>query len=91
LRADDPRGAGAVRVYVRPHELEVEALTGRSTTAVEAQVVSLHAAGPVVRAEFVLDGGARLVAELSPRRQAALALLVGARVAVHPRSWRAYR
>ncbi len=90
LPEDAPRIAGRVRVYLRPQDVEVEHLATRSASAVEARIVRLHAAGPAVRLELALGDGSALWAELSQRRQAALALREGASVGAYPRTWRTY-
>jgi len=90
LSEDAPRIAGRVRVYLRPQDVEVEHLATRSAGAVEARIARLHAAGPAVRLELVLGDGSALWAELSQRRQAALALREGLTVGVYPRAWRTY-
>jgi sulfate transport system ATP-binding protein len=86
-----PKGAGPVRVYLRPQDIEVELPETRSPGSVPARIVRLHAAGPVVKLETALEDGTILWVELSQRRQAALALREGTTVGVFPRSWRTYR
>ncbi|MBL8860956.1 MAG: TOBE-like domain-containing protein [Planctomycetes bacterium] len=88
---DAPRGAGPVRVYLRPQDVEVERPEASSPASTPARIVRLHAAGPAVRLELALSDGTPLWVEISQRRQAALALREGARVGVHPRAWRTYR
>jgi len=91
LPVDAPRGSGAVRVYLRPQDIEVDPISSRSRGAIGARVARIHAAGPAVRIELALQGGTPLWVELSQRRQTVLNLSEGSDVLVSPRNWRTYR
>ncbi len=108
---------GPVRLYVRPHHLELglaggaRALpagaeggeaggseagseagpAGGSEGGVDARVVHVHAAGPVVRIDLECAGGERASAELSHERYDALCRAAGADVLERGRTlrWRA--
>jgi sulfate transport system ATP-binding protein len=82
-------GAGKAEVFLRPHdwELDVEA---SHPSAVPVQVLHVHTAGPIVRLELELAPGRILQAEISQRRQSALALQPGMSVFAWPRRYRIF-
>jgi sulfate transport system ATP-binding protein len=90
LPSDAPHERGAVRVYLRPQDVEVDSSDSDNPGAASARIARLHAAGPAVRLELVLGDDTALWVEISQRRQALLALREGSNVRVHPRTWRAY-
>lgn len=94
-RVDDGK---LTRVFVRPHELEIERQT-RNGSAVQAKVVRIQSAGPVVRVELARTGiepdpgdpdHAVIHAELTHERYRALALTPGESVFVEVRDARVF-
>ena len=82
--SDGQDRAGEVRVFVRPHELELSsAKNGRPCFA--ATVLRIHAAGAVARLDLQLPDGRLITAELTQDRLAELAATHGDRVFVTPR------
>jgi sulfate/thiosulfate transport system ATP-binding protein len=88
MSVDTPEHAGAptraVRVFVRPHDFDVE--THRNGHPCFSAVVKrIHSAGPNVRLDLVADSGEHLHAELPQDRFRALAIAVESQVFVTPR------
>jgi sulfate transport system ATP-binding protein len=75
-------------VYVRPHELAL----ARDPTpeSLCAHVAAVSAAGPLVRVELTLAGGARVEALLPHEQAEALHPAAGDTFFVRPRKWRAF-
>jgi sulfate transport system ATP-binding protein len=74
-----------VRVFVRPHDLEIE--TKRNGHAAFPAVIKrVHSAGPNVRIELQTDSGEPLQAEMPQDRFRALAIGVQSQVFVSPRT-----
>jgi sulfate/thiosulfate transport system ATP-binding protein len=88
LAIDSPEHAGtptrAARVFVRPHELDVE-MRRNGHPALQAKVMRIHSAGPNVRLELVAESGEHLCAELTQERYRSLHLSSGDTVYVTPR------
>jgi len=88
LAWDSPELAGtpaqAARVFIRPHELDVD-VSRNGHPALEAVVKRIHAAGPNVRLELVAESGERLCAEVSQDRYRSLNIRAGSTVYVTPR------
>jgi sulfate/thiosulfate transport system ATP-binding protein len=82
--------SGPARVYVRPHELDIE--TSRSGSGqLSAQVTHVNPAGSVTRVQVqVPDIGMELSVELSQDRSAELSLKKGDSVFVAPRRVRVF-
>jgi sulfate transport system ATP-binding protein len=76
--------AQPARVFVRPHELEVE-LQPNGHPSFAATVAHVHSAGPNVRLELTAATGEPLWAEVSQERFRGLGLRAGSRVFVAPR------
>jgi sulfate transport system ATP-binding protein len=77
-----------VRLYVRPHELEIDRLEGGG---LRARVVHVTPTGPVVRVELIADDfGMPIVVELSQEKAAELKLQAGETVNVAPRKVRTF-
>ncbi|HZW09357.1 MAG TPA: sulfate ABC transporter ATP-binding protein [Phycisphaerales bacterium] len=76
--------SGDVRVFVRPHEFEINA-TRNGKPAFGATVLRIHAAGAVARLDLQLPDGSLITAELPQDRLAELAAAHGDRVFVSPR------
>jgi sulfate transport system ATP-binding protein len=95
-RAEGASGEGA-RVFVRPHQLEIERQS-RNGNSVAASVVRIQSAGPVVRVELARAGGsdepgdlgAAIHVELTHDRYRALALSPGESVFVRVRDARVF-
>ncbi len=101
-RAEGVSGEGA-RVFVRPHQLEIERQS-RNGNSVAASVVRIQSAGPVVRVELARAGGndepgdpgaagasgATISVELTHDRYRALALTTGESVFVRVRDARVF-
>ena len=85
----DLRDAAAVRLFFRPHEIELstEPVAGRSFAATVAKV---NSAGATVRLQLETDSGERIDAEISRERFAAMLLGKGSRVFVVPREVRLF-
>jgi sulfate transport system ATP-binding protein len=84
---EDVRGATA---YVRPHELDVTRFA-RTASSVRVELVRIHRAGPSVKRELVSRGlDLRIQVELTRQRFEELALRVGERVFVSPRTARVF-
>jgi len=74
-----------VRVFVRPHDLEIE--TQRNGhPAFPAVIKRVHSAGPNVRLELRTEGGELLQAEMPQDRYRTLGVRVESRVYVSPRT-----
>ncbi len=88
LAWDWPEHAGAsaqpARVFVRPHELDVD-VERNGHLALQAVVTRIHSAGPNVRLELRAASGEPLCAELTQERFRSLNLSVGNTVYVTPR------
>jgi sulfate transport system ATP-binding protein len=88
LAWDSPELAGtpaqAARVFIRPHELDVD-VSRNGHPALEAVVKRIHSAGPNVRLELVAESGERLCAEVSQDRYRSLNIRAGSTVYVTPR------
>jgi sulfate transport system ATP-binding protein len=77
------------KVYVRPHELEIE--LSPSDGSVRAEVLRINSAGAVVRVELLAaDYGVTMNVDLSPDRRAELALNNGDTVYVSPKRVRVF-
>ncbi|NLF08051.1 MAG: sulfate/molybdate ABC transporter ATP-binding protein [Pirellulaceae bacterium] len=87
LAWDWPESDGSARparVFVRPHELDVD-VHRNGHPALEAVVTRIHSAGPNVRMELRASSGEPLCAELSQERFRTLNIMSGDTVYVTPR------
>ncbi len=76
--------AQSVRVFVRPHDFEVE--THRNgAPSFRATVCRVHSAGPNVRLELVAESGERLWAEIPQDRFRSRGIVTGGVVFLTPR------
>jgi sulfate transport system ATP-binding protein len=80
---------GDARVFVRPHDLTIDTKTN-GLPALQAQVVRIQAAGPLVRIELRTNDGQSLAAEISQERFATMRLETGSKVFVRPRHIRVF-
>ena len=76
---------GTRRLFVRPHELEIEREVGEDTSALPARVVTIQSAGPTVKIELTNRVGEMINVDLSHARYEALRLAKGDDVYVLPR------
>jgi sulfate transport system ATP-binding protein len=82
--------ARATKVYVRPHELEIEP-AAEEANGLEAQVLHVNPAGPVTRVQMLDAASGKVIhADISPERHAALQLRAGDMVRVSPRRVRVF-
>jgi sulfate transport system ATP-binding protein len=93
IACDAPPDAAAlppkVRVFVRPHDLDVDTRAG-GRPAFAATVVRVYSAGPNVRLDLRAESGEELLAELSQERHRSLGLACGGRVFVRPKDVRVF-
>ena len=80
---------GQARVFVRPFDVTIDTKTN-GLPALEARVVRVHSAGPLVRLELRTGEDQRLVAEISQERFRTMNLEAGSRVYVRPRHIRVF-
>jgi len=80
---------GDARVFVRPYDVTIDTRAS-GLPSLEADVVRIHSAGPVVRVELVTSADQRLVSEISQERFGTMALTPGCRVYVRPRHIRVF-
>lgn len=78
------------RVYVRPHELEIDRVAG-DEPGFQARILHVNPAGPVTKVRLAtFDGDQALNADISPERFEELALKTGDMVYVSPRRARVF-
>jgi sulfate/thiosulfate transport system ATP-binding protein len=82
-------GAGAARVFVRPHEVTID-MKSNGLPNIPAEVLRVHSAGPIVRVDLRTSAGQTLVAELSQERFLTMNLETGSQVFVRPRHIRVF-
>jgi sulfate transport system ATP-binding protein len=87
LTAGDP--AAAARLFVRPHELDIE-LKSNGVPVLPATVRRVHAAGPVVKIELAGPGGELVQVEMGHERFAQARVAAGDKVFVRPRQGRVF-
>jgi sulfate transport system ATP-binding protein len=80
---------GAARVFVRPHEVTIDTKSN-GLPNIAADVLRVHAAGPIVRVDLRTSAGQTLIAELSQERFLTMLLEPGRRVFVRPRHIRVF-
>jgi sulfate transport system ATP-binding protein len=83
------RASGPTKVFVRPHELEIET-TPNGGPSLAAVVRHVTPAGSVTRVLVVAESGMELTVELPPGRSAELGLKKGASVFVLPKRVRVF-
>jgi len=81
--------AGEVRIFVRPHDLDVST-RALGPPALRCRVVRVHSAGSVARLELVTDTGTPLLVELPLDRWRTLGIAAGQAVHVRPRQMRVF-
>jgi sulfate transport system ATP-binding protein len=80
---------GDARVFIRPHDVTIDTKTN-DLPAIEAQVVRVHSAGPLVRVELLTSANQRLISEISQERFATMNLQPHSKVYVRPRHIRVF-
>jgi sulfate transport system ATP-binding protein len=81
---------GDARVFIRPHDVTIDTKTNGLPT-MEAKVVRVHSAGPLVRVDLLTSANQRLTSEISQERFATMNLQVEeSRVYVRPRHIRVF-
>ena len=86
---DRQQVVGDARVFVRPHDLTID-FKSDGLPALEAQVVRMQSAGPLVRIELRTADGQTLAAELSQERFGTMNSQSGSKVYVRPRHIRVF-
>jgi len=81
--------AGDARVFIRPHDVTIDTKTN-GLPAMEAKVVRVHSAGPLVRVDLLTSANQRLISEISQERFATMNLQPESRVYVRPRHIRVF-
>jgi sulfate transport system ATP-binding protein len=80
---------GDARVFIRPHDVTIDTKTN-GLPAMEAKVVRVHSAGPLVRVDLLTSANQRLISEISQERFATMNLQPESRVYVRPRHIRVF-
>jgi sulfate/thiosulfate transport system ATP-binding protein len=80
---------GDAKVFIRPYDVTLDTKT-RGLPAIEAEVVHVHAAGPLVRVELKTSTDQRLVSEISQERFGTMELSPGTKVCVRLRHIRVF-
>jgi sulfate transport system ATP-binding protein len=86
---DRQRITGDARVFVRPYDVTIDTKTN-GLPAMEAKVVLVHSAGPLVRVDLLTSANQRLTSEISQERFATMNLQQESRVYVRPRHIRVF-
>jgi len=81
--------AGDARVFIRPYDVTIDTKTN-GLPAMEAKVVRVHSAGPLVRVDLLTSANQRLTSEISQERFATMNLQPESRVYVRPRHIRVF-
>ena len=81
--------AGDARVFIRPYDVTIDTKTN-GLPAMEAKVVRVHSAGPLVRVDLLTSANQRLISEISQERFATMNLQQESRVYVRPRHIRVF-
>lgn len=80
---------GDARVFVRPYDVTID--TQKSALpCLDARVLRVHSAGPVVRIELLTSADQRLISEVSQERFATMKIDAGSSVYVRPRHIRVF-
>ncbi len=86
---DRQQVAGDARVFVRPYDVTIDTKTN-GLPSLEAEVVRIHSAGPLVRVELLTSADQRLTSEISQERFATMNLQGGSKVYIRPRHIRVF-
>jgi sulfate transport system ATP-binding protein len=80
----------ATRIFVRPHEMEIER-SPVGASAIRARVLRVLVAGPVVKVELAGESGEPILVELTHQRHRELAIQKDDEVFVSPREAKVFR
>jgi sulfate/thiosulfate transport system ATP-binding protein len=80
---------GDARVFIRPYDVTIDTKTN-GLPAIEAKVVRVHSAGPLVRVDLLTSANQRLTSEISQERFSTMNLQLESRVYVRPRHIRVF-
>jgi len=80
----------AARMFVRPHEMEIERYGSNKTSAV-ARIQRIQSAGPIVRVELMSDENNDITVEMTHERYRELSIRVGETVFVGVRDARVFQ
>ncbi|MCK9229650.1 MAG: sulfate/molybdate ABC transporter ATP-binding protein [Syntrophales bacterium] len=80
---------GEARIFIRPHDVTIDTTAG-GQSALEAAVLRVNTAGPLVRVELITSAGQNLTSEISQERFASMNLEPGGKVYVRPRHIRVF-
>ncbi|MCD4748578.1 MAG: sulfate ABC transporter ATP-binding protein [Thermoanaerobaculales bacterium] len=80
---------GDARVFIRPHDVTIDTKTN-GLPAIEARVVRVHSAGPLVRVELLTSANQRLISEISQERFVTMNLQPDSKVYIRPRHIRVF-
>jgi len=80
---------GDARVFIRPYDVTIDTKTN-GLPALEATVIRIHSAGPLVRVELLTSANQRLTSEISQERFATMNLQTDSTVYVRPRHIRVF-
>ena len=80
---------GNARIFIRPFDVTLDSQT-HGLPSIEAQVIRVHAAGPLVRVELCTENNQRLISEISQERFSTMKLLPGGKVFVRLRHIRVF-
>jgi sulfate transport system ATP-binding protein len=81
--------AGDARVFIRPYDVTIDTKTN-GLPSMEAKVVRVHSAGPLVRVDLLTSANQHLTSEISQERFATMNLQLESRVYVRPRHIRVF-
>lgn len=80
---------GDARVFIRPYDVAVDTKTN-GLPSLEAQVLRVHSAGPLVRVELLTTANQRLTSEISQERFATMNIKAESKVFIRPRHIRVF-
>ena len=86
---DRQQVAGEARVFVRPFDVTIDTKTN-GLPSIEATVIRIHSAGPLVRVELLTSANQRLISEISQERFATMKLEPDSKVYIRPRHIRVF-
>jgi sulfate transport system ATP-binding protein len=86
---DRQQVTGDARVFVRPFDVTIDTKTN-GLPSIEARVLRIHSAGPLVRVELLTTANQHLTSEISQERFATMHLQNDSRVYVRPRHIRVF-
>ena len=87
--ADHQQIAGEARVFVRPFDVTIDTKTN-GMPSIEAKVLRVHSAGPLVRVELLTSANQKLTSEISQDRFTSMNIEPQNRVYIRPRHIRVF-